>query len=100
MSQRDPRNVRDALLEAGYTPSDVEVMLAAANGDLQRRLANEVLGMCVRELTRRARDASQNYVRDSFEFCAEVLARAELEPIVARFRTARDEARRTWDTRG
>lgn len=87
MGQRDPRNVRDALLEAGYTPSDVEVMLAAANGDLQRGLANEVLNMCVRELTRRARNTNLSYVRESFEFCAEVVARAELAPIVARFRT-------------
>lgn len=30
MRQRDPRNVRDALLEAGHTPDEVEAMLAAA----------------------------------------------------------------------
>lgn len=30
MRQRDPRNVRDALLEAGHTVDEVEAMLAAA----------------------------------------------------------------------
>lgn len=30
MSAPDPRNVRDALLEAGHTPEEVEVMLLAA----------------------------------------------------------------------
>ena len=30
MRQRDPRNVRDALLEAGHPPDEVEAMLAAA----------------------------------------------------------------------
>ena len=30
MRQRDPRNVRDALLEAGHPPEEVEAMLAAA----------------------------------------------------------------------
>ena len=30
MRQRDPRNVRDALLEAGHPPAEVEAMLAAA----------------------------------------------------------------------
>lgn len=31
MRQPDPKNVRDALLEAGYTPTQVERMLQAAN---------------------------------------------------------------------
>ena len=32
MTHPDPRNVRDALLEAGYAPMEVERMLAAAEG--------------------------------------------------------------------
>jgi len=56
--QRDPRNVRDALLEAGHPPSEVEAMLAAAEAhrELERlkHIFDGAQGLRFEDFARRA----------------------------------------------
>jgi len=58
MRQRDPRNVRDALLEAGHPPAEVEAMLAAAEAhrELERlkHIFDNAQGLRFEDFARRA----------------------------------------------
>ncbi|MFZ5440500.1 MAG: hypothetical protein ACOZQL_10855 [Myxococcota bacterium] len=58
MRQRDPRNVRDALLEAGHPPEEVEAMLAAAEAyrELERlkHIFDGAQGLRLEDFARRA----------------------------------------------
>lgn len=71
MRQRDPRNVRDALLEAGHPPDEVEAMLAAAEAHRElvrlQHCFDKMEGLRFEDFARRA----QSQARVAFRLIAD-----------------------------
>lgn len=80
--ERDRKNVRDALLEAGHPPEEVEDMLGAANGTLQLRVAEQVRTGLVRVLLHRAREM-RPWEREGVEYFAEVIGHVDLAALLS-----------------
>lgn len=75
---------RDRLLEGGRTLETIGTMQAAAAGELQVRVAVAVRERLVSELMARLRDMRNPYEQAAFDFCAGVIGRVDLTPIIAR----------------